>query len=34
MEVVISEERVLGQKPLGTKKKTNNQLNGHFALVT
>ena len=27
MEVVISEERAPGEKPLGTKKRTNNQLN-------
>lgn len=34
MEVVISEERVPGEKPLVTRKKTNYQLNGYFVLVT
>ena len=33
MEVVISEERVPGEKPLKTKKRTNNQLRNPLTCV-
>ena len=34
MEVVISEESVLGEKPLRTKKRNNNQLNPHACVAS